>query len=258
MGAVPHFLSTCADVERPSYDEHGDVTTNRLAPSGPSAPDDTGFLRARSLWVRAAALLLAAFWVGAVFLVGGFLTIASYRGGWFYVMLCVLPGLVAAARLGGVARWRDTLLVATAASFLIGLGMYSSAPPDHGRIRHVAEDVGVPIDEWELLDEREYGDTWCMGGCPHVDYEYAAAATPDEAVATLDAILEERGWTGGADDPSINRTPNASDPLERASWSNGRWRIVLSIPSAEYRFAWADDVAARGLTPVEITFGAAS
>ena len=127
----------------PPYDEHGDVTTNQVTPPGPAAPDDGPFLRPRSSWVRAAALLLALVWATAVDLVSGFLAIASYAGGWFYVMLCALPGLVAAARLGGVARWRDTLLVSAAAAFLLGLGMDSSAPPEHGRIRHVAEGVGV-------------------------------------------------------------------------------------------------------------------
>lgn len=242
---------------RPSYDEHGDVATHRPRPPRQAPPDETPFLGSQSVWVRGLALLLATFWVAAVFLVGGFLSIASPAGGWLYATLCFLPGLVAAASLGGVQRWRDILLVATAASFLLGLGMYDNAPPDHGRIHAVAAQIGVPVDGWELEDSREYGDTWCLGGCPEVVYSYAAPGSPDQAVATLDAVLDEHGWVGGAEDPSSGRPPNDLDPEAVGRWSKGRWRVSLQVPSEESRHGHDADVAAGGLCPVEVTLAAA-
>jgi hypothetical protein len=215
------------------------MTIEKLAPTA-----DSGFLRPRSLWARGGALALGAFWVGAVLVVGTFLGVASPVGGWFWALLCFLPGLVGAARLGGVRRWRDSLLLATAVSFVLGLGMYDAAPPSHGRIANVAQDVDLPAD-WELQSTDLSGNTWCWKGCPEVGYFYGVDESPGQAAATFDEILTEAGWVGGLQDPSLG-----------GSWSRGRWRVRLWVPSTESRYGWREPVTARGLTPVEVTFSA--
>lgn len=231
--------------ERVSSHESGDMTIEKLSP--------TGFLRPRSVWARGGALALGAFWVGAVFVVGTFLGVASPVGGWFWALLCFLPGLVGAARLGGVRRWRDSLLVATAVSFVLGLGMYDAAPPSHGRIANVAEDVDLPAG-WELESTDRSGNTWCWKGCPEVATFYGVDEPPEQAAATFDEILTEAGWVGGLQDPSFGDEPSEYDPLARGSWSRGRWRVRLWVPSTESRYGWREAVTARGLTPVEVTF----
>lgn len=228
------------------------MTIEKLSPTA-----DSGFLRPRSLWARGGAVALALLWAGAVLVVGMFFSVASPVGGWFYALLCFLPGLVGAARIGGVRRWRDSLLVATAVSFVLGLGMYDVAPPSHGRIANVAEDVGISRSGWELERTGETGNTWCWKGCPEVSYSYTAAESPEQAAATLDEILTEAGWVGGAQDPSFGDEPSEYDPLARGSWSRGRWRVTLQVPSTEFRYPWQEDASARGLTPVEVTFSAA-
>lgn len=40
---------------------------------------------------------------------------------WFPVMVCLVPVLVPAARLAGVRGWRDAVVVAASAAFLLGL-----------------------------------------------------------------------------------------------------------------------------------------
>lgn len=40
---------------------------------------------------------------------------------WFPVMLCLLPVLVPAVRLAGVREWRDAVVVAASAAFLLAL-----------------------------------------------------------------------------------------------------------------------------------------
>ncbi|MFZ5848630.1 hypothetical protein [Nocardioides pakistanensis] len=40
---------------------------------------------------------------------------------WFPVMLCLLPVLVPAARVAGVRSWRDAVVVAASAAFLLAL-----------------------------------------------------------------------------------------------------------------------------------------
>jgi hypothetical protein len=219
---------------------------------------DHSFLRPRSLWARGGAVVLAAVWLVVVFAGVMFFGVASPRGGWVYALLCFLPGLVGAARLAGVRRWRDTLLLAVAAALVLGAWAYHLAPPDHGRIKHVAEDVGVPVDGWELVEVDEDGNTWCFKGCPTVTYFYAAEESSGAVVATLDEVLEGHGWSGGAEDRSYGRgEPTEFDPEALGSWRDGRWRVDLRVPSREHRYGWAEEVTARGRTPVEVTFRAA-
>lgn len=40
---------------------------------------------------------------------------------WFPVMLCLLPVLVPATRVAGVRSWRDAVVVAASAAFLLAL-----------------------------------------------------------------------------------------------------------------------------------------
>lgn len=230
----------------------------RADETAPPRDSTTSFLVPRSLWARAGAVLLALLTVGVVFVAGMFLTVASPRGGWFYAALCFLPGLVTAARVGGVRRWRDTLLVAASVSFLLGLGMYQISPPDHGRIASVAQDAGIP-GGWEHLLTDEQGNTWCFKGCPQITYSYAAAESPDEAVARLDEMLARDGWVGGPQPRNLGGGEVSEyDPLARGSWSRGRWRVAASVPSTRFRYPWQEDAAARGLTPVEVTFAASN
>lgn len=191
-----------------------------------------------------------------MFAAGTFLTVASPAGGWAYAALCFLPGLVGAAFLFGMTRWRDVLAVAAVPSLLCGLLMYQSAPPDHGRIRNQAERAGVPVAGWELLATDDSGNTWCFKGCPEVLYFYAASGSPAETVATLGAVLEAQGWVGGARHPSYGGDPSEYDPLARGTWSKGRWRAELRVPSAAARFGWSATAQAQGRTPVEVTFRA--
>lgn len=218
------------------------------------APGASGFWRQRHLAVHALALVLTVVWVAAVFLVGSFLTVASPAGGWLYAALCFLPGLVGTARLGGVRRWRDVLLVAGAASLLLGFWMYQQAPPDHGRIRSVAEDVGVPVDGWQLVDESERGNTWCWKGCPEVVYLYAAPQGPTDALTTLGDVLEQDGWRGGAQDPTHGLARSEYTPLAYGTWRKGRWEVTLSVPAPASPYGWSHETAQRGYTPVELSF----
>lgn len=197
--------------------------------------------------------MLALVWVVVAFAAVLFLGVASPVGGWLYALVCFLPGLVAAARLAGVRRWRDTLLVAAAVALLPSVGAYLVAPPAHDRIRGAAEDAGLTEVGWDRVAVDERGNTWCFKGCPEVTYFYAADASPDEAVATLDTLLAEAGWSGGETDPSSGRAPSEYDPEALGSWRSGRWRALARVPSAGYRFGWSEEITARGLTPVEVT-----
>jgi hypothetical protein len=217
---------------------------------------DPPFLRTRSLWARGGAVVLALAWCLVVFAVGMFASVASPRGGWFYAALCFLPGLVGAGRLGGIRSWRDALLIAASLSLLLGSSMYAVAPPDHGRIRHVAEQVDLPALDWDLVDGQEYGNTWCFKGCPEVVYLYGADASPAEVAPDLDAHLRDQGWVGGPQEPRLGHEPSDYDPLARGSWSHGRWHITLTVPSDHDPSPWHEQATARGLTPVEVTFSA--
>jgi hypothetical protein len=199
--------------------------------------------------------MLASAWLVVVFAAVMFLTVASPAGGWLWAALCFLPGLVASARMGGIRRWRDTLLLALGVALAAGTWAYAVAPPDHGRIDRVAQNVGVP-EGWELAEVSEHGNTWCFKGCPEVTYFYAAPGAPAETVAALDTILKDRGWTGGVEDRSYGGEPSEYDPEARAAWIRGRWRVDLRVPSVALRHGSDQEVAVRGLTPVEITFSA--
>jgi len=220
----------------------------------PAATQDSARLRHRPLWSRALSIVLGVAWVGVVFVVGGFLTIASPVGGWFYATLCFLPGLVGTAFLFGVTRWRDVLLGASAVSLVCGVAMYQQAPPDHGRIRSVAEGVGVPVDGWQLVSEDERGNTWCWKGCPEVNYLYAAPQDPADALTTLGDVLEQDGWRGGAQDPTHGLARSEYTPLAYGTWRKGRWEVSLSVPAPASPGRWSAETAQRGLTPVELSF----
>jgi len=227
------------------------TTTPPPAPaSGPAR------LRHRPPWVRVLSIVLSVVWVGVVFVVGGFLTIASPVGGWFYATLCFLPGLVGTVLLFGVTRGRDALLAASALSLACGFAMYQQAPPDHGRIEAVAEDAGIPVAGWELVGTGQSGNTWCWKGCPEVAYYYAADGSPGEAMATLGATFEEAGWRGGLLDPTYGRERSEYTPLSLGGWRKGRWEVELSVPPPAARFGWSAEVERRGLTPVEVSFDA--
>lgn len=211
-------------------------------------------LRHRSLWVRVLSVVLSLVWLGVVFVVGGFFTIASPVGGWLYATLCFLPGLVGTAFLFGVTRWRDVLLAAAAVSLVCGVAMYQQVPPDHGRIRSIAEDVGVPVDGWQLVYDSERGNTWCWKGCPEVTYLYAAPQDPADALTTLGNVLEEDGWRGGAQDPTHGLARSEYTPLAEGTWRKGRWEVSLSVPAPASHDRLTAEAAQRGLTPVEVSF----
>ena len=217
---------------------------------------DPPFLRRRSLWARTGAVVLALTWCLVVLAAGMFVSVASPRGGWFYATLCFLPGLVGAGLLGGIRLWRDTLLIAAAASLLLGSSMYAVAPPDHGRIRHVASKVDVPALGWDLVDSQEYGSTWCLKACPEMVYRYAADGSPAEVAPDLAARLRDQGWVGGPQDPQLGPEPADDDPPARGSWSRGGWQVELTVPSDRHPSPWHEQVTARGLTPVEVTVSA--
>lgn len=223
-------------------------------PHRPGATHAPARLRHRPLWARVLSIVLGAAWVGVVFVVGGFLTIASPVGGWFYATLCFLPGLVGATVLFGVTRWRDTLLVASAVSLVCGVATYQQVPPDHGRIRSVAEEVGVPVAGWQLVGDSERGNTWCWKGCPEVSYSYLAHENPSETVGTLGDVLEGDGWRGGAQDPTHGFARSEYTPLAYGTWRKGRWEVSLSVPAPASRYDWSAEAAQRGLTPVELSF----
>jgi hypothetical protein len=225
------------------------MTSIQHAPS-----TDRGLWRRRHPAVRVLAAVLAAAWVGAVFLAGLFLTVASPAFGWLYAALCFLPGLVGVARLGGIRRWLHTVVLAGALSLVLGSLMYLQAPPDHGRIAAAATDAGLPVAGWELVDSGESGNTWCWKGCPEVVQLYAVDTTPAGAVEMLDAVLEEQGWTGGEAAPRPGAdTTSEYYPLAQGAWHEGRWRMSLRVPPPAARHGWSEEAAARGLTPVEVT-----
>ena len=250
--AAAERLSTQADARPDADGEHRSMTTELRADPATDPP----FLRPRSLWARGGAVALGLTWCLVVIAVGMFASIASPRGGWFYATLCFLPGLVVAGLLGGIRRRRDTMLVASALSLLLGSWMYAVAPPDHGRIRHVASEVDIPTLGWEPVDSYEHGTTWCLKGCPEMVYLYAGDTSPAEVAPGLDALLRDQGWVGGPQDPALGGEPSDYDPLARGSWSRGRWHIELTVPSDHYPSPWHEEVTARGLTPVEVAVSA--
>jgi hypothetical protein len=214
-------------------------------------------IRPRSPWARVAAVALALVWVVIAFAAVMFFGVASPVGGWFYALLCFLPGLLGAARLAGVRRWPHTFVVATAVALVLGVWAYTVAPPGHDRLRDAAEGAGLAEVGWDRLGVDERGNTWCFKGCPEVTYFYAADASPDRAVAALDAVLEDHDWSGGAEDRAYGGPPSEYDPEARGSWRSGRWRADLRVPATAHRFGWSQEVTARGLTPVEVTVTAA-
>lgn len=215
----------------------------------------TSALRPRSLWMRGGAGVLGLLWVGLVWLVGLFLTVASPVGGWFYAALCFLPGLFGTAVMFGL-RWRWALVAAGLGSLLLGTVMYLAVPPDHARIRNVAEDVGVPRG-WEQVDTGEYGNTWCWKGCPEVSYYFVTDGDPDEAMSAASAHFEDAGWRGGRTDPNPFGKPSEYDPLATGEWHDGRWEARLRLPSAASAAWWpGGEPPAPGTTRVEVTFSA--
>ena len=237
-------------------------TGRTTAASGTGAyapPGQGGFWRRRHVAVHLLAVVLTPVWVAVVFVAGLFLTMASPAFGWAYASLCFLPGLVGLARLGGVRRWRDTVLLAGVVSLVLGWVMYLQAPPDHGRIEDRAADAGLPVPGWELVDSDQRGNTWCFKGCPEVVYLYTTTEPPEQAVATLGRLLEDDGWTGGETDWHVGSDgPSEYDPLASASWRKGRWGIDLYVPPPASRYGWSEDAQARGLTPVEVSVDAGS
>lgn len=217
-------------------------------PSGRAA-----VLRPRRWWVRIAAVLGALVWAVVAAVVVAFSTVASAAFGWGYAALIFLPGLVGAAWLFGV-RGR-ALVAAVVPALALGIVMHQWAPPDHGRVRRVAEDLGVGVEGWELVADDESGDTWCWDGCPSVSYFYLAPEEPEQAVETFTARLRADGWS---DDRSRLRAPRApSEYTERAIevWRKGRWSVLLRVSSETYTPQWAKG-ADPGLTPLEISYSA--
>lgn len=214
-----------------------------------------GLLEPQSLWVRGGAVVLTGLWLLVVHFVGGFFGLASPVWGWLYAALCLLPGMVGTALMFGFRRSRDALLAAVAAALVCGVGMYAEAPPDHDRIRHHAEDVGITVDGWQLVADDESGNTWCLKGCPEVGYYYLTAQSPADAVATYTALLDEAGFSGGPLDDSLGRTSDYT-PVAHEIWRKGRWRVEVVVPSDAYRDSWRLR-SDPDLTPVEITYHAA-
>lgn len=217
-------------------------------PSGRAA-----VLRPRRWWVRIAAVLGALVWAAAAAVVVAFSTVASAVFGWGYAALIFLPGLVGAAWLFGV-RGR-ALVVAAVPALALGIVMHQWAPPDHGRVRQVAEDLGVGVEGWELVDDDESGNTWCWDDCPSVSYFYLAPEGPEQAVETFTARLRADGWSGGT--PELWTRRPRSEYTERAIevWRKGRWSVLLRVSSETYPPQWAKG-ADPGLTPVEISYSA--
>lgn len=209
--------------------------------------------RRRRWWVRIAGALGALVWAAVAAVVVGFTGVASATFGWGYAALVFLPGLVGAAWLLGV-RGR-ALLAPAVLALALGVVMYRWAPPDHGRVRHVAEDLGVSWEDWDLVGDDESGDTWCWDGCPAVSYFYLAPEPPDQAVETFTARLRADGWSGGTPELWARRAP--SEHTERAVeiWRKGRWSVMLRVSAERYPPQWATG-ADPGLTPVEISYTA--
>lgn len=209
--------------------------------------------RPRRSWVRIAAVIGALVWAAVAAVIVAFTSVASASFGWGYAALVFLPGLVGAAWLLGL---RGRALVAAAVPALaLGIVMFQWAPPDHGRVRHVAEDLGVNREDWDLVGDDESGTTWCWDGCPAVSFFYLTPEPPKQAVETFTARLRADGWSGGTPDLWAERPPGEYTERALEVWRKGRWSVMLRVPAEKYPPQWATG-ADPGLTPVEISYTA--
>lgn len=211
----------------------------------------SGVLLPRRRWVRAAAAAAGAAWLPAAAAVVALTSVASAQFGWAYAALIFGTGLFAAAWAFGVGP-RVGLAVMFPA-LLLGVVMYEWAPPDHGRIRHVAVDVGVSVVGWDLVADEDYGNTWCWQGCPAVSYFYLAPESPDGAVAKFTRRLAADGWTGDTLSSPVTGPPSEYDPRAVELWRKGDWTVLLRVSSAAHPPQWAKGADPR-LTPLEVTF----
>ena len=126
--------------------------------------------------------------------------------GWIYAAVAFAPGL-----LGGAVVWKGRhpwirLLSAGVIDLGLGLVCWATMPVSHGHIRDMAAGVDLP-EGWTVTNTHDYGDGWCMEGCPNVEYDYAATggASYGDARAEMVDTLHEQGWTGEGDRLSRGR-----------------------------------------------------
>lgn len=221
----------------------------------PSSPPErrSGVLLPRRRWVRAAAAAAGVAWLPAGAAVVAFTSVASARFGWAYAAVIFGSGLFGAAWAFGVDPRAGAVVMLPA--LLLGVVMYQWAPPDHGRIRHVAEGVGVGVEGWDLVADSDYGNTWCWQGCPAVSYFYLTPESADGAVATFARRLAADGWTGGTLSSSRTGPSSEYDPRAVELWRKGDWTVLLRVSSASFPPQWAKGADTR-LTPLEVTYSA--
>ena len=187
------------------------------------------------------AIAIAIIWGVLAYLAVSFMTWAAPSLGWLWAALAFLPGLAVAALVWGGRPLGLRLVVAATLALAVGFACWTTMPPSHEHIRDVAADVDLP-DGWSVANSHDYGDGWCMEGCPIVEYDYAAGpgATYSSASDELEASLRDQGWTLEGND--VGRGPAEYDVF----LTDGRWWVGFDKPFVE-----------PGAT-IAVTFGASS
>ena len=183
---------------------------------------DTG--KART--VRTVTAVVLAVLLGAVtYYVLLFFGSAGQRLGWLWAALGYLPALLLAALVWGGPSWAVRGLVVAGAAVIAGLVTWRLAPPTHEYLQHVAAEIDLP-GGWAVVDRHDYGDDWCLEGCPRVAVDYAAgdATAYDDARDELVAAMTADGWEVAEE---------GIGPEDGVRLENGRWTAVLDQPFAE-------------------------
>ena len=221
-----------------------------------AAPDRTAWLVVRRGWVRVLGVILAMVSVPAAAIVVAVFSVASPAHGWAPAAATFAPGLLGAVALIGFASRRKALAASTAVALLLGIGMYQWAPPDHDRLRAVADQVGTsPL--WTYAGQEATGNTWCFNGCPEIESHYLTEQPTTAALNDYTTRLTRAGFTGGPVTRPAFSHPSKYAPLAEESWSKGRWQVEVRIPSNGYAATWRQSADPRArLTPVEVRISA--
>jgi hypothetical protein len=162
------------------------------------------------------AFVLATAWVFVAWFGISLSEIASAPRGWLSAAAVFAAGLAVAGFVwGGPRRW-VVLAGLGVVALVLGLTLWSQAPPWPERVRDQANDLPVP-DGWTRIEQRTEDRAVGLGSS---DWEVVSTYRSDEAsyadsAEELSSALEELGWQ----DYELSRQGGGAFAMTRNGWS---------------------------------------
>lgn len=200
-----------------------------VGPYGIATPEHPRPLSRRPLWMLIVGPLVAGGWVLCTIVVLVIFPVASLRTGWLYAALCFLPGLVVGQVMIGIRYWRTTTVMNVVIALLFGWAAYALEEPGAGRIREVAEDVGVSVPGWRSTGSSTSGGVCCWQDPPEVLYYYHTDESPADATARFGGMLSRAGFVAGPGNRGPAKHLDYDDPLVSQEWHKGRWNVTFVV-----------------------------